>query len=208
MRVGESIRKSIDDWLQNEPEASMLHACNAVDGTARAAFPALGSNARFTRLLRENYFILGPMGLPGINLEETRFPVRVQKPKSPDGRPDIADVIYGIHRCCHGHGEALPDGFELLADAAGPPRVTRISMRLLDRTIQLSDRVIFGLIAVAVLSPHNRGESIDDGYYLTFGSSQQLTINEWWGRAADFPAVAATDPCPSVRMVFPDNLYG
>lgn len=207
MRVADSVRKSIDDWLQNEPDASMLHACNAVDGTAKLAYPGQGSNARFTQLLRDNYFILGPMGLPGVNLEETRFPVRVPKPKAPGGRPDIADVIYGVHRCCHGHGEELPGGLELLPDAAGPPRQTRLKMRLADRTIQLSDRVIFGLLAVAILSPHNRGQRIDDGYYLTFGSTVRMTVNEWWGRAADFPAIAATDPAPSVRMVFPDELF-
>ena len=126
MTVGDSIRKAIDDWGMGEAESAMLHACNAIDGTARKLFPTEGSNARFTRLLRENYGILGPMGMPGIALAETRFPIKVERPKAAGGRPDVADVIYGIHRCTHGHGEALPDGFELLPDAAGPPRLTRL----------------------------------------------------------------------------------
>jgi len=62
----------------------------------------------------------------GINLVETRFPVRVDKPKAPGAYPDIADIIYGIHRLHRGHGEALPGGFELLHDAAGTPGHTRI----------------------------------------------------------------------------------
>ena len=58
----------------------MLHACNAVDGTAKKFYPALGVGARFRKLLRENYAnILEPM-MPGINLEQTVFPVQIPAP--------------------------------------------------------------------------------------------------------------------------------
>jgi len=202
MNVGNSIRIAINDWEQGETESAMLHACNAIDGTAKKLHPALGSNERFTRLLRDDYSILGPMGAPGINLVETRFPVTVQKPKASGGKPDIADVIYGIHRCTHGHGDELPDGFELIQDAAGPKRLTR--MEIEHGKIRLSDRIIFGLIAVAVLSPVNQDQSVPDGYYLTFGDSATLVINEWWGRANDFPQIAAQDPTPQVKLDFGD----
>lgn len=200
MNVGDSVRKSIDDWESGEHDAAMLHACNAIDGTAKKVYPALGSNARFTKLLRDNYAILGPMGMPGINLVETRFPVTVERPKAPGGKPDLADVIYGIHRCSHGHGDELPDGFQLIPDAQGPPRLTRVLVT--KGAIRISDRMIFGLLAVAVLSPVNRGQVIPDGYYLTFGDSARLIISEWWGRAADFSAVAALDPAPLVKLDF------
>lgn len=86
MNVGDSIRKAIDDWEQGELEAAMLHACNAVDGTARKRYPTEGSNARFTRLLRENYAIFGPMGVPGIDLAATRWPVKVEGRKRRNSR--------------------------------------------------------------------------------------------------------------------------
>ncbi|MCA1703056.1 MAG: hypothetical protein LC808_07205, partial [Actinobacteria bacterium] len=63
---------------------------------------------------------------------------------------------------------------------------------------------IFGLLAVAVMSPVNVGQQTSDGYYLTFGNSAVLTINDWWGRAADFAAIAAMEPMPSVKMDFAD----
>jgi hypothetical protein len=94
MNVGNSIRKAINDWELKEPESAMLHACNAIDGTAKKIYPLIGSNERFTRVLRENYAILGPMGAPGINLVETQFPVKVPKPKAQGGKPDLADVIF------------------------------------------------------------------------------------------------------------------
>lgn len=202
MNVGNSVRKSIDDWEAGELDSAMLHACNAIDGTAKKVYPDLGSNARFTQLLRDNYFILGPMGMPGINVVETRFPVKVERPKAPGGKPDLADIIYGIHRCSHGHGEELPGGFELIGDARGPARRTTIIVE--KGAIQLSDRIIFGLIAVAVLSPANKDQHVPDSYYLTFGATEKLIINEWWARAADFPAIVASDPMPLVTMNFGD----
>jgi hypothetical protein len=203
MIVGRSVRKAIDDWQQGDLEPAMLHACNAVDGTAGKLYPALNNKERFTRTLRENYGILGPMGAPGFNLVETRFPVTIKgRPTAPDGKPDLADVLYGIHRCCHAHGDELPDGFELLRDAAGPKRLTHM---LVERgKIRLSDRVIFGLLAVAVLSPANRDQAISEleGYFLTFGESAKLVINKWWGRAYEFPAIVAQDPTPQVKLDF------
>lgn len=200
MNVGGSVRKSIDDWEAGELDSAMMHACNAVDGTANKLYPTLRNNVRFTQFLRDNYSILGPMGAPGVNLIETRFPVSVNHPKAPGGKPDLADVIYGIHRCSHSHGDELPDGFELIPDAGGPARLTRIKIGR--GTIRLSDRIIFGLIAVAVLSPANIDQSVPDGYYLTFGADSKLIINEWWGRVTDFPAIVASDPMPLVTLDF------
>lgn len=201
MNVGNSVRKAIDDWSLRDLESSVLHACNALDGTAAKLHPGERTKERFTRTLRDSYDIFGPMAAPGINLRDTRFPVRVSKPTAPGGKPDIADVIYGIHRCTQNHGDELPDGFQPMLDAAGPPR--RTCMLIKKGQVQLSDRFIFGLLAVAVLSPTNLGQSVPDGYYLTF-VERVLPINEWWGRAPDFAAIVAQTPMPNVTLDFTD----
>ena len=201
MKVGDSVRKAIDDWEQGELESAMLHACNAVYGTASKLYPTLGSNARFTQLLRENYGIFGPMGLPEIDLVATRWPVKVERPKAAGGTPDIADLIYGIHRCTHGHGAELPDGFELVRDAAYPTRITRLTIE--KGKVRLSDRVIFGLLTVAVLSSANTDQKVPDGYYLSFAATQ-FRINEWWGRANDFALIVAQEPTRQVKLDFTD----
>jgi hypothetical protein len=191
----------LDEWDRGNVDAAMLHACNAVDGTAKKVFPGLGSNRRFTRLLRENYTILGPMGAPGINLLETRFPVSLPHPTAPGGEPDIADVIYGIHRCSHGHGDELPDGFQLMPDAGRPIPRTRMTL-ICEGGFRMSDRVIFGLLAVAVLNPVNKDQSAPPGYHLMYGN-QGMLLEEWWGRAGDFPAILAAGPAmPCVKLDF------
>jgi len=70
--------------------------------------------------------------------------------------------------------------------------------------VRLSDRIVFGLIAVAILSPANKDQATSrlDGYYLTFGDSPNLLINEWWGRATDFPEILARDSIPVVELDF------
>jgi len=179
----------------------MLHACNAVDGTAAKALSHIRSNnERFSTLLRNNYFALGIMGMPGINLADTRFPISVANPKAPGGGVDLADIIYGIHRCTHGHGSEMPDGFELLRDSVGPPERTTIKIQR--GKIQLSDRIIFGLLAVAVLAPENVGQTIPPSYWLSLGAENTFAIHEWWGRREDFEAIASTISIPNITVDF------
>jgi hypothetical protein len=212
MNVGDSVRMAIKDYEGGEVDSAMMHACNSVDGTAAKLHPNLGSNARFTKLLRDGNYILEPMAAPGINLEQTRWPVKVKYSKAPGGLPDYADIVYGIHRCCHGHGEALPAGFELASNASGQPGSTTMHIERQPSgqgKVRLSDRVIFGLLVVAVLSPVNIDQRVPDGYHLTFGRLRYvLPISEWWGRAADFPAVAARESMPRVTLNFAHMMAG
>ena len=197
MKIAKSVRKAIDDLQLGDSESAMLHACNAVDGTARRIYPLLGNKARFTRFLRESYEILAPMAMPGHDLHETYFPVTVKQPGIPGGKADIADIVYSIHRCCHGHGDELPDGFSLIRDVAGRKCLTRIAVT--QGQVRLSDRIIPGLLAVVVFAPVNKKQARPElnGYRLSYSgyrSTKKLIINEWWGRARHFLAIVAQDP--------------
>ncbi len=201
MDVGNSIRKAIAEHQSGDLDAAMIHACNAVDGTAAKVYPNMTSNAaRFKRLLRENCLdIIEPM-VPGVNLVETIFPVQIQTPKGPGKTPDFADILYVIHRCNHNHGAPLPVGFELVPDALGKLDGTRMTV---DKNltgqwvVRFSDRVIFGMLAVALLSPANADQRISDGHHLTYesasGDVRVRLDNDWWGRASDFAAITSMD---------------
>ena len=166
----------------------MLHACNAVDGTSKKRYPNLPVTERFKRTIRDSIDIFGAVALTGLNVELIRFPVAV-KSDLPDKRPDVADVIYGVHRCTHGHGDELPDGFELTPIQDGGDSVNIRLKR--DGTVQLPTSVVMGLLAVAVFAPENKDQKIGRGanYGLTL-VWQRLMLNDWWGREADFRELA------------------
>lgn len=199
MNVGNSVRKSMTDFFDGDAESSMLHACNAIDGTAKKRYPKRGVKDRFTQLIRDHYNIFGPMALPAMDLHAQRWPVSVKNPTATGGGIDTADLIYGIHRCTHGHGDELPQGFELLPNALGELGVTHTIVRVRrlpdDGRVQLSDRVIWGLLAVAVMAPENILQRVPEGFEFIYGRGPvHLNVNDWWGRADDFPAIVATDP--------------
>ncbi|PYK80881.1 MAG: hypothetical protein DME38_01925 [Verrucomicrobia bacterium] len=68
-----------------------------------------------------------------------------------------------------------------MPDARQPVRageLRKTTVKVVRGAIRLSDRIIFGLIAVAVLSPANKDQHVPNGYYLTFGAEEKLIINE------------------------------
>lgn len=153
----------------------MFHACNAVDGTAKKRYPQLGVASRFRRTIRDSLDIYQAMASPGIDYEQTRFPIAVQS-DLPDRRPDIADVIYGIHRFGHGHADELPRGFDLTPHS---PRVAGVHVWREGR-IELAASSILGLLAVAVFAPENKGEVIPINYTLNWYDHNFQLIG-WWG---------------------------
>ncbi len=206
MDVGRSVTKTIDEIGGGDLESAMLHACNAIDGTASKALPQeSSSNKRFTDFLRSNYIILGAMGMPGIQLNESRFPVRLAKPKAPGGKPDLADVLYGVHRCSHGHGSEMPEGFELCRDFGSGSNNTTLQIE--KGRIQLSDRILFGLLAVAVMAPENTRQRSSAGYHVTL-AGEIYEINDWWGKRAQFEKACSRANTVQVKLDFTDWMAG
>jgi Phage integrase family len=188
MKVGDSVKFSLDHWNKNEWDAAMLHACNAVDATGKKRYRKLGVTARFKRTIRDSLDIFGAMAMPGYNLDGLRFPASI-KSNMPDKRPDVADVVYEIHRCAHGHGDDLPEGFELMPYEE-PVTITRLQAG----KIRLSAATVLGLLAVAVFAPENVGQTIPDSYWLRL-HQHRFVISAWWGRHDDFREI--NDPIRS-----------
>lgn len=111
-----------------------------------------------------------------------------------------------MHRCSHGHGDELPNGFELIPDSRSADRISSLEWNGITRTVRLSDRVIFGLLAVAVSHPINADVTTGDIGYLTFGGRVRFEIANVWGRRSFFEAVVADDPVPSVLLDFSNHL--
>lgn len=187
MKIQKSIKKAIDELNADDFETAMLHVCNAIDGTAQKKNGAISSKSSFEDFIRSYYDYIGAMtGTYSLDYENIDWPVTVQKPRGAGGKTDLADIIYSIHRCKHGHGTALPDGFEFVADIKNDSQTTSFHFR--PGAVGLSDRFIWALIAIVVLEPENRGlaDGELDGYYIDLGNNRYL-INDWWGRLNDIP---------------------
>lgn len=105
-------------------------------------------------MLRDYLDIFAAWTATGINLVDTRFPVLVRNPTTPDGIPDLADVVYGIHRCTHGHGDELPDGFGLTPHGTFPDcQRSLLKIVIENGSVRLPDLTVIGLCMVAVAAP-------------------------------------------------------
>jgi hypothetical protein len=194
--VGDSVRRSLDHWERREWDEAMLHACNAVDQTAKKRYPEQGVATRFRRIIRESLDIFGLMAAPALDFERSRFPVTV-KSDLPDGRPDIADVLYGVHRSSRDHEEDLPDGFEVTPHG---PRPAELHIWRNGR-IQLPAATAIGLLAIAVFAPENKGETIPDGYQLSW-FQYVFIICLWWGWQDHFREIISTANIPQQTLDF------
>jgi hypothetical protein len=174
----------------------MVHAGNAVDETAAKRHPQLGIASRFKRTLRDSLDLFRVMTAPGVDFGQSRFPVAVRS-DLPDGRPDIADVLYGIHRWNRGHHDELPNGYELTPHG---PRPTRAHIWR-DGKVELPASTVIGLLAVAVFAPENKGEAIPAGYRLIW-QDQDFHIATWWGWQDHFREIVATERTPQSTLDF------
>src|SRR5205807_1314709 len=82
---------------QRNNDAALMHACIAIDATAKrmpGAFTGVGN--RYRTCLRNYYWVLEPMLGAGLNLVDTRFKnIELKGNVS----PDFADLIHEVFRC-------------------------------------------------------------------------------------------------------------
>lgn len=172
--MGDEVRISLDHWSDGLWREALSHATAALEGTAAKRYPTLDPAARFKRTVRDEVAVFGGMAAPDIDMAQSRFPVLVDTDQ-PDGRPDIADVLYGAHRYLHGDLAAMPAGLVVEPHAEGIPLFNISRGRL-----WLRATAALGLLGAAVFAPENKGEPIPGTYQL--GWAQQIFhVVGWWG---------------------------
>lgn len=174
MSVGDDVRNSLDHWSAEEWQSALWYATQAVEETAAKRHPALDPATGFKQTLREDVDVFGAMAGADIDFVASRFPVPIEG-DGPDGRPDIADVLYAVHRYLHEDDAAMPAGLEVVPHVDSEPLFNISAGRL-----WLRASAALGLLAVAVFSPENKGEPIPGGYQLGW---QQFVFHVvgWWG---------------------------
>ena len=191
--VARCMEKALEEWQAGDHESSMLFATVAVDGTARRAYPdQRSSRRRFTDLIRKNALVFERFGAPLLDVAGSRFENAggIVRPTAGD-YPDIADIIYSIHRCSYAHGDDVPAGFFLTEEVAFRIGLDDPGPGV---SVELPKKAIIGLLAVCLLEPANADLRVrDDGFELSWtppgdGEPEPLhmMLNQWFGRRDDF----------------------
>lgn len=188
MKLQHHVLYAIDDFFNNKKDAALMHACFAIDGTAKKLFPnQISGKKNYKECLRNYWWLIEPFIGSGLNLEETRWTHLTLE----DGHgkiitdPDLADIIYHIFRCNNAHGEAVPLEYDLLPVSDG---FSRWIVGLEDKRLHMPERVIWALLAVAVFSKVNLGTKTEGGHFLSWGSEtldigiKNFIIKDSWGK--------------------------
>lgn len=183
MRLSKRVLYAIDDAEAGKMDSALMHACIAVDATAKRLYPEeKGGRARYVRCIRKYYWLIEPMIGAGINLEETTFPnVKLEKVRS----PDLAEIIYEKYRCYLAHGDEIPAPY-MMVSPPGPDQSEWIIGR---DQMNVPDRIIWALLALTVFCHANATERSEGDYFLTLGE-HRFVIKDWWGREGEFRPIA------------------
>ncbi|MDO8739975.1 MAG: hypothetical protein Q7J54_00180 [Candidatus Woesearchaeota archaeon] len=182
MRIEQHVIKSFDDFLQNEFDAALLHACIALDGTAQKYVKKVDAGREdYVKLIRDYYWIIEPMIGAGLNLEETKFRrLTIMKSNKPITDPDFADVVYNIFRCSHAHGKEIPAGYGFL-----PVEDGKSYWQFGDNIFYMPTRAIWALLAISIFAKTNKNIKTNTNHFLTWGS-QTLGIGEYKFHLKDY----------------------
>ncbi len=185
MKVSAHVLQALDDADRLSFDSALMHACSAIDGTARKLFKTTKpSNAdRFKSLIRKYYWILEPMIGAGIDLVRTHF-TNVSIPKI--SNPDLADLIYYAIRCPHAHGDDMPEAFSFTTNPGDFGSVWEMGYEY----ISIPDRILYALLGIALFCYVNDDQRSTGNAYLTLGSDT-FPIYQWWGQEDRFRGFAA-----------------
>jgi hypothetical protein len=204
MELEKHVLSAIDDYNLGKPDSALMHACTAIEGTARHLYSKdTAGKSDYNKCIRTYYWIIEPMMSGCVNLEDTKW----DNVEVDDGHgksiksPDLADIIYHIFRCSHAHSKPVPKNYQLL------PAVDGYSQWLLaDGMIHMPERIIWALLGVSVFSKANAGIRTSGDYYLSWGSEApglgiaKFVIKDWWGREDDFKGFVSKHNMPRVKL--------
>lgn len=194
MKIEKSVRKALEEFAKGDLESAMLFTCISIDGTARKTYPHLRNDnrKRFTEFIKSNYDILEEILFSGFKIDDfpqvfgadltrSRWLFKKSDSDKISQVVDFADIIYKVHRCCHAHGECLPEGFELIPNPN--KKQYRLTFSVKPGSVQFSDHIIPALLAITILDPINQDliDPLLDQYRLPI-KGQDYIVNDWWGK--------------------------
>ena len=197
MKISDHIKLSIDASEKKDLDQAMLHACLAVDGTAKKTYQAIHRvGERYRKFINEHLDIIELM-FGGVDLKETLFPFKDAK-----GNIGItfADIVYEKFRCSLAHGNELPDGFGVSVQVAEGHQ--RFYIDIKNQSMTLPQSIIYGLGLICVLSPANADQKIGNNLYHYRDPINVYVVDRWWGKVECARKIMDFESLVRVKMDF------
>lgn len=195
MTVGDEVRKALDHWSVGEWRPALWHATEALNKTADKRYAALDEGAAFRQTLRDDVDVFSAMAAGDIDLVDSRFPLPIPSDQA-DGRPDVADVMYAVHRYLHVDEMEMPAGCQVV-----PPTEDESMFAIANGRLWLRATAAIGLVAVSVFAPENEGQPIPDSYFLAWRNYDFL-VSDSWGQREGFRQILAGTPIEQYPLDF------
>ena len=189
MKLENHVLKAIKDFDPSEPKFSLMHACFAIEGTARNMYGSDKiSRKQYKSCIRNYYWILDPMiGGGGFTISVfNNLEIKDDRGELIND-PDLADVIYHIFRCYNAHAKEVPINYELLPIEDG-----KSYWEMGNNVLKMPQRIIWALLAVSVFAKANSAIKTKGEFYLSWGSEtlglgiHKFIIKDWWGKEKEF----------------------
>lgn len=181
MELSQHVLKAIKDCGQSDSDSALLHACLAIEATARNLY-GFGGRKAYKDCIRQYLWIVEAMMGYGLNLKETTW----GNAKVDDGYGGLVvvnsfeDIIYHIFRCNNAHAKPVTQNYELL-----PILDNKMHWQIGGGFIRMPENVLWALLAISVFSGKNSSIKTSGNYFLTLGG-ETFVIKDWWGREDDF----------------------
>ena len=175
--IGKRIAETMDKMEARDAEGALFQICAPIESTAVREYGMSGGKT-YREFLHDNLGLITRVGLgvPILNYNIGKF-------THPDIKPDaqgfcsVQQILYHAVRCGLYHEAKLPANL----------RFEFGGRQFNDNgTLIVPAELIYGLIAVVILSPANVGEQIEDRYGFLIGESTPLRANKMWGKRTEF----------------------
>jgi hypothetical protein len=208
VKIEDRVRLAFDLGLNKEFLPMLSFALPAVEASAKKKFGA-GGRTSFLRLIRENYDVFHWFSGSFLDFGLLRFPTL--DPKLTDGRvvdrPDLAQVLYYLHRCSLAHGQELGENCSILPRK--PDGSFDFQIDKVGNGVRLPEPIAWGLLASVVLEPINADPESRSGNFFTLGLAPNtyfLNVDLFWGAKDRVKKVVAKyetppDQTPSVMAM-------
>jgi len=170
LTIADRLDRAIEDIEKGAIDFALESICIALDLTAQRTYHRSHSDKRdYKKLINDYSWLVELIGLPGLNLEDSRFgnyPIRGNP------TPSFQDLVYHIVRCGLVHDIGVPNNFQF-----AETHLITLDQDLIEFPITL----VWALLAIVVFCPCNSGERLSKPRKVVV-AGQDLLIDDYWGK--------------------------